>query len=1229
MELTGAAMVGVDDNFFDLGGHSLLAMRLVSKVRTEIGLELPLQVLFEHPTVRGLAVALHSTERESAPGLISGSGSLGGDLVRLSLGQIRLWTIDQLEGQVATYNMPSAYRIAGQLDIDLLRKALATLLQRHQALRTVISAVDGVPVGKLLPIHEGTVPFRVVDLTSVSAQDLEGVLRGYLDEDSSRPFDLSQDFLLRSQVFILGNDSFALMLNVHHIAADGVSINIILRELADIYAGHQLDNLSFSYSDYAVQHEDWLQRGESKRQVAFWKQELQDAPELLTLVTDHPRTGARSMVAAHQPVQVDGVVVQRLEQLARTHRTTLFSIMLAGYAYLLSKLSNQADVVVGIPVAGRNRTEIDGLVGFFVNTLALHVKVDPCVSANDYFADCAQTVLNALSHQDAPFERVVEELGVRRSLSQSPVFQALFAWHSQSIETFTLGGLNTEPIATRQMRAKCDLTLSLVPLADGTVVGGFEYDASLYDQSTALRWAECLNAILTSIAEGSPDQRLGDIELLSNADRVALLSGFNQDPEAANALTLCDLLRHQELAHATRTALIFETEFLTYKELSARSNQLARYLISLKIGPNDLVALDMPRSIDLLVCMLGVLKAGAAYLPMDPDYPKARLQYMLDDSKAVALLATRHTLNDLYDPNSDDDAALLSACTDRLFICLDEIRQEVFCSRHSGAEVDNSERVAPLTSKDLAYVIYTSGSTGQPKGVCIPHDGIVNFAQLQAKIFDVNYLDRVLQFASPAFDAAVSEIYLALTTGAALVLAPSDQLRDPVSLPRILAENEVTYAALPPSLLAELTSDDIYSVRSLTVAGETCPPSIVERFAAGRRMSNGYGPTEVTVGASINSPIDPHDIGDKEYGKISIGSTLPNKQVYILDAQLNPVPVGVVGELYVSGVGLARGYLARPGMTAERFVACPVGGAGERMYRTGDLGSWRPSGFLDFHGRADQQVKVRGFRIELTEIESAIALEKDVRQVVVIPWDYHGEVRIVAYLVSDNPDAAVHVGELRTSLATKLPDHMIPVSFTFVDSFKQTSNGKLDRKQLPDPDFGMLGSDYRCPRSPIEVIVSRAFAELTGAKQVGLDDNFFSLGGHSLLAMRLIANLRDKTGVTLPLRKLFEIPTVEGISRVLSDFDPIHAYQPLLPLKQGSGQKNIFCLPAAGGNSITYRQFANLLPEDFSVWGLQAKGSELNEDPHQSIEEMADAYAEAILSLEVRTRYFDRLVIRG
>ena len=319
----------------------------------------------------------------------------------------------------------------------------------------------------------------------------------------------------------------------------------------------------------------------------------------------------------------------------------------------------------------------------------------------------------------------------------------------------------------------------------------------------------------------------------------------------------------------------------------------------------------------------------------------------------------------------------------------------------------------------------------------------------------------------------------------------------------------------------------------------------------------------------------------------------------------------------MSGVGLARGYLARPGMTAERFVACPVGGAGERMYRTGDLGSWRPSGFLDFHGRADQQVKVRGFRIELTEIESAIALEKDVRQVVVIPWDYHGEVRIVAYLVSDNPDAAVHVGELRTSLATKLPDHMIPVSFTFVDSFKQTSNGKLDRKQLPDPDFGMLGSDYRCPRSPIEVIVSRAFAELTGAKQVGLDDNFFSLGGHSLLAMRLIANLRDKTGVTLPLRKLFEIPTVEGISRVLSDFDPIHAYQPLLPLKQGSGQKNIFCLPAAGGNSITYRQFANLLPEDFSVWGLQAKGSELNEDPHQSIEEMADAYAEAILSLEV------------
>lgn len=1217
MELTGAAMVGVDDNFFDLGGHSLLAMRLVSKVRTEIGLELPLQVLFEHPTVRGLAVALHSTERESTPSLISGSGSLGGDLVRLSLGQIRLWTIDQLEGQVATYNMPSAYRITGRLDVDLLKFAISTLLQRHQALRTVISAVNGVPVGKLLPISDSTIPFRVVDLTSMILQDRPTALQEYLDEDSSRPFDLSRDFLLRSQVFVLDKDVFALMLNVHHIAADGVSINILLRELAGIYAGTQLDSLSFNYSDYAVQHEDWLKRGESKRQVAFWKNELQDAPELLTLVTDHPRTGTRSMVAAHQPVQLDATVVQRLEQLARRHRTTLFSIMLAGYAYLLSKLSNQSDVVVGIPVAGRNRTEVDGLVGFFVNTLALRIKVDSCVNANDYFADCAQMVLSALSHQDAPFERVVEELGVRRSLSQSPVFQAMFAWHIQSIESFALDGLKTEPIATRQMRAKCDLTLSLVPLADGTVVGGFEYDASLYDQSTAVRWAECLKAILTSMADGSPEQYVGDIEMLPDSYRAELLSSFNKTPEVASALTLCDLLRHQEVTHATRTALIFETESLTYSELSSRSNQLARYLISLKIGPNDIVALDMPRSIDLIVCMIGVLKAGAAYLPLDPDYPQARLRYMLDDSKAVALLGTRSTLDDLYVRTSHDDTELLSACADRALICLDEIRQDVFCSNISCADVLDFERVAPLTSGDLAYVIYTSGSTGQPKGVCIPHDGIVNFAQLQAKIFDVDCFDRVLQFASPAFDAAVSEIYLALTTGAALVLAPSDQLRDPVTLPHILAVNEVTYAALPPSLLAELAAEDINSVRSLTVAGEICPPSIVERFAAGRRMSNGYGPTEVTVGASINSPIDPRDTGDREFGKISIGSTLPNKQVYILDAQLNPVPVGVVGELYVSGVGLARGYLARPGMTAERFIACPFSGAGERMYRTGDLGSWRPSGLLDFHGRADQQVKVRGFRIELTEIESAIALEKNVRQVVVVPWDYHGEVRIVAYLVSDHPDATLHVAELRNSLASKLPDHMIPVSFTFLDAFKQTSNGKLDRKQLPEPDFGMLGSAYRCPRSPIEVIVSLAFAELTGAKQVGLDDNFFNLGGHSLLAMRLIANLRDKTGVTLPLRKLFEIPTVEGISRVLSDFDPIYAYQPLLPLKHGTGQKSIFCLPAAGGNSITYRQFANLLSTDCSVWGLQAKGSEPNEEPHQSIEEMADAYAEAIMSLDV------------
>ena len=1216
-ELTGAAMVGVEDDFFELGGHSLLAMRLVSKVRTEIGFELPLQVLFEYPTVRGLALALRDTERESAPKIVSGSGSLGGDQVRLSLGQIRLWTIDQLDGKVATYNMPSAYRLSGQLDVAALRRAIASLLQRHQALRTIITASNGIPIGMLLSVENDAIPFNVLDLSSIDANAREGVLQMHIDEDASRPFDLSRDFLLRVQLFKLDANEYALMMNVHHIAADGVSINIILQELSTLYSGETLTPLQFNYSDYAHQHEEWLANGESKRQVAFWKRHLEDAPELLTLVTDHPRSSSRSLVAAHQPISLDSALIERLEQLARTHRTTLFSIMLAGYAYMLSKISNQRDVVIGIPVAGRNRTEVDGLVGFFVNTLALRINVDPRAHVSEYLGDCAHTVLNALSHQDAPFERVVEELGVRRSLSQSPVFQAMFAWHVQSIETFKLGGLGTEPLATKQTRAKCDVTLSLVPLSDGSVVGGFEYDASLYSPETAQRWTECLSTVLRSIAEISSEQVTGNIEVLSSGGQGEVIKTFNQSLEAPSKLTLCDLLNEQASLHPASTALIFENTSMAYWDLAARSNQLARHLISLKIGPNDIVALNMPRSFDLIVCMLGILKAGAAYLPLDPDYPKARLQYMLNDSKAVALLTTRQALDDLYDSESADDSNASIASASRYLICFDEVRQDIFDSERSSANIENFERISPLASADLAYVIYTSGSTGQPKGVCISHDGIVNFARLQESIFDVSHIDRVLQFASPAFDAAVSEIYLALTTGAALVLAPSDQLRDPVSLPRILKECGVTYAALPPSLLAELNSDDITSVRSLTVAGETCPPSIVEKFAHGRRMSNGYGPTEVTVGASINSPIDPLSVEDREYGKISIGKTLPNKPVYILDSQLNPVPIGVVGELYVSGIGLARGYLDRPGMTAERFLACPFGPSGQRMYRTGDLASWRSSGLLDFHGRADQQVKVRGFRIELTEIESALALAKDIRQVAVIPWEYLGETRIVAYIVTDDPNAALNVGELRNFILEKLPDHMIPAAFMFVDSFKLTANGKLDRRQLPEPNFGASGVDYRCPRSPVEVLVANAFAELTGAKQVGLDDNFFSLGGHSLLAMRLVAVLRDRTGVTLPLRKLFEDSTLEGISRFLTDFDPVYAYQPLLPLKHGTGEKIVFCLPAAGGNSITYRELANLLPPSFSVWGLQAKGSEPNEEPHQSIEEMANAYADAIMSLEV------------
>ncbi|MBW4632891.1 MAG: amino acid adenylation domain-containing protein [Iphinoe sp. HA4291-MV1] len=1071
----------------------------------------------------------------------------------LSFSQQRLWFLDQFESN-RPFHTFTAVRLIGILNLRALQQTLNAIVTRHEALRTTFVSVDGSPVQMIA--ERRLVELSVIDLSEWSNTNSEAEVQQILKKEIQRPFNLSSDLMLRATLLRLGEEEYVLLLVMHHISSDGWSLGILYRELAGFYEAFSTGSplpfpeLPIQYADFAAWQREWLSGEVLQTQLDYWKQHLAGAPPLLELPTDRPRPAVQTFQGSTQYFQLNQEVTQKLKTLSQQSGVTLFMTLLAAFSTLLSRYSTQEDIVIGSAIANRNRSEIESLIGFFANTLVLRTDLSGNPSFNELLQRVREITLAAYDHQDLPFEKLVEELQPERTLSHAPLFQVMFVLQNALEGKLEMPGLTITPLELEEVTANFDLTLSMEETQAG-LSGELVYNSDLFDATTIARMIAHFQTLLEGII-ANQEQSVAQLPLLSTNEQHQLLFEWNNTQiEYPTDKCIHQLFEQQVERTPDAVAVVFENQQLTYQQLNARANQLAHYLQTLGVGPEILIGICVERSLEMIVGLLGILKAGGAYVPLDPAYPQERLSFMLSDSQVKVLLTQQKLAANLPEHTAP-------------VVCLDA-DWGVIC----GQTQDNPS--TGVQASNLAYVIYTSGSTGKPKGVLVAHQGLCNLALEQIRIFDVQSHSRVLQFASFSFDASISEVVMTLCAGARLCLGTRESLLPGPALIELMHNGGITHATLPPSALAAMPTVELPDWQTIIVAGEACPPNLVAQWSGNRRFFNGYGPTESTVCATTALCTDAK-------GVPPIGRPIANTQVYILDRHLQPVPIGVPGELYIGGAGLARGYLNRPELTLEKFIpnpfenskspyaqsagsanaqACPMGKIGvssgdaqgtegtsaptslkiqnskvSLLYKTGDLVRYLADGNIEFLGRIDQQVKIRGFRIELGEIEALLSQHPSVQEAVAIAReDQPGNKRLVAYIVSNlNPPST---SELHGLLKQKLPDYMVPSAFVMLSSLPLTPNGKIDRKALPAPNIELsLKDNFVAPRNPTEEVLANLWTELLGVK-VGIHDNFFELGGHSLLATQVISRLREAFSVELPIRCLFELPTVIELAKVI------------------------------------------------------------------------------------------------
>jgi len=1208
-EVLGVERVGIHDNFFDLGGHSLLATQAASRMREAFQVEISLRRLFEAPTVAGLAegieAALHAGQNLSAPPILPVPRD--GELA-LSFAQQRLWFIDQLEPGLSAYNIPAAVRLEGPLNVAALERALNEIVARHESLRTTFGRVDGRPTQSIAPVLTITLP--VVDLRYLSVPERAAEVRRRVTAEARRPFDLSRGPLLRGTVLRLGSAEHVGLLTMHHIVSDGWSTGILIRELAALYVAYCAGGSSplpapgIQYADFAHWQRQWLQGDVLEAQIAYWKEKLAGALVSIELPTDHPRPLAQTFRGAHQAMVLPKNLQDGFKALSRAEGATLFMTFLAAFKVLLHRYTDQEDVLIGTPIANRNRLETEGLIGFFVNTLVLRTDL----SGNPRFRDVLRRVrsvcLGAYGHQDLPFDRLVEELHVKRDLSRNPLFQVMFVLHNAPLKTVELPGLSLSPVEGDSETAHFDLTLQIMETEQG-LTASFVYNTDLFEADTIARMLACFRNLLEGIV-ADPDQQIADLPLLTEAERRQILGTWNAAAsEHPRGKCVHQLFEAQARQMPDAIAVEFEAEALTYGELNRRANQLAHRLRTLGVGTEVKVAVCVERSLAMVVGLLGILKAGGAYVPLDPAYPKERLAFMLNDSNAPVLL-TREGLTAGF----ADEAANI--------VCLDSDWAAI--ARESGENLGVSAR-----PEDLAYMIYTSGSTGQPKGVLVPHDSIADHCLNVQDYYALVAGDRVLQFASSSFDVSLEEILPTLIAGARLVVMGT-YVWHPAEFYRNIAELGLTVLNLPTAYWQELAREwagaavPISDVRPrlIIVGGDTMLPDALDLWRrtplSSVRLLNAYGPTETTITATAFE-IEPGTGEGATSLQVPIGRPLPNRAIYILDRHGNPVPIGVRGHLHIGGRGLARGYLNRPDLTAEKFIPDPFRAEpGARMYRTGDLARYRADGNIEFFGRVDHQVKIRGFRIELGEIESVLRQHPGVRDAVVLAREeIPGEKRLVAYAIADAP-----ADDLRRFLKEKLPAFMVPATVVLLDAFPMAPNGKVDRQALPAPDRTRpaLEKAFVAPRDKLERQLAQIWGDVLGVQPIGMNDDFFELGGNSLMAVRLFALIEKELQRRLPLAAVFQGATIENLAAILRQQPAAGPRSSLVAIRPGGSKRPLFLVHPAGGHVFPYLHLAPLLDPDQPFYGLQAQGIDDGREPHTRIEDMAAHYIQALQTVQ-------------
>jgi amino acid adenylation domain-containing protein len=1048
-------------------------------------------------------------------------GARGGPLP-LSFAQDRLWFLEQLEPGSSVYNISRVLRLRGTLKVEALQKALDAILTRHQVLRTVFVSTEGNP---LQVIRESVaIDLPVVDLGTYSEQTREEEVLHLARAEAQRPFDLSKDLMLRALVIRLEREEHVLVLVMHHIASDGWSVAVLFEELSLFYEAFHtgksvgLPRLPIQYADYAVWQREWLGGEKLEEQVAYWKQQMEGAPQVLELPSDRPRSPVQTFRGARQSLTLAPALSEELRRLSRAEGVSLFMTLLAAFKTLLYRYTGQKELLVGTPIAGRNQAETDRLIGFFVNTLVLRSDLSGDPTFRELLRRVRTMCLDAYAHQDLPFEKLVKELQLERDMSRNPLFQVMFTLHNTPLPKLNLLGIDITAFQVDNGTAKFDLTLAMVD-KQGQLTAWFEYNTDLFDASTIERMQGHYETLLADIV-AKPEQRISSLTLLTETERRQLLVEWNATAtDYPKRKCLHELFEGQVKRSPEAVAVLFEDQPLTYLELNRRANRLAHYLMRRGVGPETLVGILVERSMEMVIAVLGILKAGGAYLPLDPAYPEERLAFILKDSRASILLTEKQRMRGL--PQHDEAQV----------VCLDTRWEEISRERDENPQ-------GRATASNLAYVIYTSGSTGKPKGVQITHGGGVNLLEAISVRPGLSHGDILLSVTTLSFDIAVVELFLPLAVGARVVLVSRETANDGAELRRKLLTSGATVMQSTPAtwqLLLETGWSEENQLKILC-GGETLSRELASQLLKrGTSLWNIYGPTETTV-YSLLGRVDETEVNQEV---ISIGNPIANTQVYIVDRQLQPVPVGVLGELHIGGLGLARGYWNRSDQTAERFIPDPFSGVpGARLYRTGDWVRYRPDGKIEFLGRIDHQVKIRGFRIELGEIEAALREHAMVRNAVVaVRGENPGDKYLVGYVIPEEKSVPT-TSELRGFLRRTLPDYMIPSVFVALHKLPMTPNGKIDRKALPAPncDRPDLESSYVAPRNAAEEMIAEIWREVLGVENIGVHDNFFDLGGHSLLAMKLSSKMSTATNRDISVRSLFLYPAIAPLADALMSF---------------------------------------------------------------------------------------------